>query len=225
MKNIYIDLDGTLIDSSAGIYEAYKISCKTYHLDPITENEFRTFIGPPIHSIISVLHPHIDDTILEKMVLCFREKYDLNLFNRYKWYEGVKEGILQSATKNNSCLHIVTNKPTRLAEKIISNSGLDGYFASIVGIDFLKESHNGIIFDSKAEAINCSLTRSGCNPKESVYIGDTIGDYRCSKVNGLEFIAILYGFYGWSHQELVGIKSLVSSTELGDYLAKILRQE
>ena len=69
--NLIFDLDGTIIDSSNGIYEAYKISIKNI-LQPIKKKYFTSKIGPPIQEIIKDLHPSINEKNIERVRKLFR---------------------------------------------------------------------------------------------------------------------------------------------------------
>ena len=69
--NLIFDLDGTLIDSSVGIYRAYEESMQKYQT-PLEKNYFNNYIGPPIQKIIKVLHPTLDDNTLMRIRNNFR---------------------------------------------------------------------------------------------------------------------------------------------------------
>ena len=45
-RDLFFDFDGTLADSSEGIYESFKVSCFKLNLEPIPINEFKKFIKP-----------------------------------------------------------------------------------------------------------------------------------------------------------------------------------
>ena len=51
-KDLFFDFDGTLADSSEGIYESFKNSCFKLNLEPVSINKFKKFIGPPISQIL-----------------------------------------------------------------------------------------------------------------------------------------------------------------------------
>ena len=48
IRNIIFDLDGTLLDTSKGIIESIKHTIHVMDLSALTEDELKSFIGPPL---------------------------------------------------------------------------------------------------------------------------------------------------------------------------------
>lgn len=51
-KVVIFDLDGTLADTSEGIYNSIRFAQKTMNLKEITLEQMRSHIGPPLYRII-----------------------------------------------------------------------------------------------------------------------------------------------------------------------------
>lgn len=47
-KHLFFDLDGTILDSSAGIYASIAYSLEKMGKEPLSPEVLRTFIGPPL---------------------------------------------------------------------------------------------------------------------------------------------------------------------------------
>ena len=75
-RNLFFDFDGTLADSSEGIYESFKNSCFELNLEPISIFEFKKFIGPPISKILNKIYPKLSSKKIFEFKSYFRSDYD-----------------------------------------------------------------------------------------------------------------------------------------------------
>ena len=87
IKNYIFDFDGTLADSSIGIYRAFKSSCVKNNLEPPDIKMFKKHIGPPIYKLIYLIYPDIKQYKKENFVKTFRNEYDNKFFKIVDWYE------------------------------------------------------------------------------------------------------------------------------------------
>tara|TARA_B100001248_G_scaffold222060_1_gene178430 strand:- start:276 stop:932 length:657 start_codon:yes stop_codon:yes gene_type:complete len=202
--NLIFDLDGTLIDSSTGIYRAYKESVKTYE-KPLEKTYFINYIGPPIQKIIKVLHPTLDDNTVMNIRNSFRELYDSQYFLEFNIYENIIYEI-QKLSKKNNCF-IVTNKPIKPTRTIINKLKLNERFLDVIGIDsFLSTGQD------KSSNILFLRNQYLLDTKNTFYIGDTYSDFLSAKKNNIEFIAFAKGYHRWSKNELEEIKYIYYDT-------------
>lgn len=187
MKNknhIFFDLDGTLIDSSIGIYEAYKQSLliSDFVKEPVSIKIFENRIGPPFEIMIKNLHPELDASNSLEVVKNFRKIYDSKLFLKYNLYNDIKY-CLKELRRQNFFLYVLTNKRD-LQAKIIVNKEFPNTFKDVygkVGEDFNK----GHILH------NFRMNNNDCN---IIFVGDTQGDFSASIDSGVDFIYASYGF-------------------------------
>tara|TARA_Y100001968_G_C19389252_1_gene734624 strand:- start:347 stop:1006 length:660 start_codon:yes stop_codon:yes gene_type:complete len=198
MQTIFLDFDGTLVDSSKGIYKAFKDSCEIYNIKTPEYNIFKTKIGPPIQSILESLYPNIDNETKKLIVQKFRYSYDNYNYSNLVWYKNVIETLKILRTSRKIQLIIVTNKPTKTTEKIVINKKLTNLFSFIIGIDY-KYLQNGDLFYNKTEALNFALDISAVHVDKAIYIGDTYSDKIAAESVGLKFIAAIYGYENWNN--------------------------
>ena len=146
MKNIILDLDGTLIDSSEGIYRAFKKAATKNDMPVPSIEIFRSYIGPPIDKIIDSIYKNNDELVKKNFCDDFREQYDNKYFKKVQWYENVVETLKTLKSKGYK-LYIVTNKPT--VPQIISSKMLPEHiFEYIIGIDYRTITGQGKRFNS-----------------------------------------------------------------------------
>ena len=199
MKNIIFDFDGTLFDSSKGIYEAYALSCDAVKVSCLPKVAFIKHIGPPIISIAEKLYPNLSQDQLVEFVHSFRFHYDKYLYLKSYPYQDVFEML----TYLHSCdafnvIGVVTNKPTILASRLLSNHNLSHFFDKIVGIDFLSTMHSSERFESKSDAILFFKSLFPGNDFPYIYIGDTFSDQNAAKSADCDFISVNYGYNNWT---------------------------
>ena len=171
--NLIFDMDGTLIDSSFGIYRAYKESIQTYQ-KPLDKNHFTNYIGPPIQKIIKFLHPTLDDNTVMTIRNNFRKLYDGQYFLEFKTYDSIVDKI-QKLSKKNNCF-VVTNKPIKPTRTIINKLKLNERFLDVIGIDsFLSTGQD------KSSNILFLRNQYLLDTKNTFYIGDTYSDFLSAK--------------------------------------------
>lgn len=206
---LYFDFDGTLADSSPGIYTSFQFACDKLNLQAPPFQAFKNSIGPPVQLLAQRFFPNLSELDLEAFRQIFRDDYDQHHFRYCEWYEGTKRTINLLAVLPGLTLAIVTNKPTHPTIELLKIAGLHDCFQLVVGIDYRIFVGARHVFATKAEAIR--LARSLLNQgDESVafYIGDTPSDREASDECGLHFIAATYGYHHWQDSELSTIKSI-----------------
>lgn len=219
--HLFLDFDGTLIDSSQGIYYSFAKACRAIGLIPPDFLEFRSLIGPPIEKISKTLFHTLDDETTEQLRQHFRADYDQERYRMFTWHERVEETLALLARDCKLPLSIVTNKPTQPTLDIIEEAGLRPFFQHVVGIDYPCKQSVGTTFPSKANAITFALELTDCHPSACFYVGDTPSDLEAAHKSQVTFIAATYGFYQWENDDLNGRASLTSFSGLPQLLVDL----
>lgn len=196
--HLLLDLDGTLINSSPGIYHSFSQACFSLGVQTPSFPTFCSFIGPPVQDIASRLYLDLDAVALENFRKIFREDYDSHSYRNFVWYPGVLDTLFSLASDQSLRISIVTNKPTSPSKELVKSAGMLPYFVDIVGIDYRVVHSTGAIFSSKAEALSFVLDSTSTHYSQSVYVGDTLGDRDACALTQVPFIAALYGFHQWA---------------------------
>lgn len=185
INNVLFDLDGTLLDTSAGILESVRYTAKKMGLGVLSDKQMYSFIGPPLkQSFIREYGCTEEDA--EMAVKIFREYYSNGAIFNSKPYDGISE-LCQMLKNHNYGLAVATNKPDGFAHKLIKNFGIDDYFDSIHGAD-----QNGKL--KKADLIALCLDDLRAVPDNCALVGDTDNDAAGAMDAGVHFIAVTYGF-------------------------------
>ncbi|EGN47644.1 hypothetical protein HMPREF0990_00776 [Lachnospiraceae bacterium 1_1_57FAA] len=89
-KTIFFDLDGTITDSAPGIMNSIKYALEKNHLPMLSEEQLRSFIGPPLRGQFCKVCGLADEESA-RMVEDYREYYrDKGIFGN-NVYDGVIE--------------------------------------------------------------------------------------------------------------------------------------
>lgn len=218
---LLLDFDGTLADTSSGIYWSFSTAAAHCCLKPPSLDEFRSAIGPPVRILFDKYYAYLGPDsadIQQSFISCFRSHYDQVGFLRLEWYKNV-ELLFSWLSSRYIDVAVVTNKPTEPTKTLLRTRGFDQNISAIVGIDAL--AHKGFpAFPSKADAIIYACQLIDCSVVNSLYVGDTLSDRTASEEAGVRFVAATYGFHPWSEIDLSEITHVTSVELLLDILEK-----
>lgn len=188
IKNILIDLDGTLTDPKVGI-----TTCARYGLakvgHPIADDvNIDWIIGPPLKaSLAKILNVALEDALAEQALLGYRERFSVTGLFENQVYEGVAQ-TLQILKNQGFQLFVATAKPTIYAKQILEHFHLAQYFKVIYGSELSGERTN------KGDLIAYILQQEQLKPSECMMVGDREYDILGARRNGIETIAVTYGY-------------------------------
>lgn len=221
MTNLIFDFDGTLFDSSEGIYQAYCDSCNFVKCLPVKKSSFTSHIGPPISTIIHKIHPQLDSKTISIFVSFFRNSYDNKYYLKSMPYGGVIEALRNVRASNTyTSISIVTNKPTLPTLNLLKDYQIINLFDFVIGIDYLAQMNQGINFSSKSHALRHLISIIEPKNIKSIYIGDTPSDGIAANESGCYFIPVKYGFYDWIQRPNQYNVFVESASDLKDVLDK-----
>lgn len=188
IKNILIDLDGTLTDPKVGITSSARYGLnKVGH--PIPDNEnIDWIIGPPLKaSLAKLLNVDVNDILAEQALLGYRERFAVTgLFENHLFVD-VPETLKQLQDKGYR-LFLATAKPEVYAKQILEHFNLLQYFEYPYGSELNGDRTN------KSDLIAYILEKEQLNPTECLMVGDREHDIFGARKNGIETIAVEYGY-------------------------------
>ena len=213
IKNILIDLDGTLTDPREGITTSARYGLnKMGH--PIADSEnIDWIIGPPLKaSLAKILNVSPEDDLAEQALLGYRERFAVTGLFENELFDDVKD-TLQHLHTQGYRLFLATAKPEIYAKRILEHFNLLQYFEYSYGSELSGERTN------KGDLIAYILEKEQLNPQECLMVGDREHDIFGARKNGIETIAVEYG-YG-SAQELDQAKPKARIQKFSDLLQVI----
>jgi phosphoglycolate phosphatase len=187
IKNILFDLDGTLTDPVEGITRCINYALERMSAPVPTRAELQTHIGPPLRSTFSSLMQTSDETLVERAVWLYRERFaDVGMFEN-EIYDGVPEMLAQLQALGKR-LFVATSKVQLYTGKILEHFNLSTCFEGVYGSEL-----NGK-FDNKADLIRHILAGESLRPDETLMVGDRKYDILGAKENLCAAAGVTYGY-------------------------------
>lgn len=185
-KNIIFDLDGTLIDSNAGIINSLNYALKAMGLAQKGHDELKQYIGPPLLDTFSEsfgLGPERGGEALIK----YREYYAQKGIREAALYPGVPE-MLAALSQGGRNIFLGTSKAVNYAEEILDNFAIKQYFTFVGGASMDGERRG------KEEVLRHVISENPGMNEDAVMVGDTTYDVDGAKAVGLSTAAALWGY-------------------------------
>ena len=182
---IIFDLDGTLLDTSEGIFNSVRYTEKRLNLPKLPTDKLREFVGPPPKEMYKRFYNISEEDACEAVRL-HREYGRTQAIYEAVPYPGA-ESVLKTLKKAGYKLFVATLKSQSLARDILKNFRILEYFDKVVGMD-PEETR------TKKDTLTLILNDFGNPAEKAVLVGDTIYDAVGAKDAGIDFIAVLYGF-------------------------------
>jgi phosphoglycolate phosphatase len=177
------DLDGTLTDPGVGIGAAAALALAGLGLEPLSPDQLRAFVGPPLQDSFAALG--LTPPQIEAAIASYRGYYGERGLFENEVYPGVPE-MLEQLRSEGYVLGVATSKPGPFAERIVEHFGLAGYFATVVGSGL-----DGSLRD-KRDVIEVCLETLG--PAPAVMVGDRHHDVIGATHHDLPCIGVTWGY-------------------------------
>lgn len=184
-KLVIFDLDGTLLDTSEGIFNSVRYAEEQMNLEKISNEMLRKFVGPPPQKMYSELYDLNSEKSAEA-VTYHREYGRTRAIYEATVYSGIEE-LLKKLKSNNCKIAVATLKSQDIAKTVLEHYSLSEYFDFIVGMN--KDETL-----TKSDTIVQVLEYTNVQREDAVMIGDSIYDMEGAKEAGVDFIGVTYGF-------------------------------
>ena len=192
MALILFDLDGTLIDSEAGIANSIQYALERLGAPSPPREELRAWIGPPLR-VTFPLALGDDLEAVERAVDYYRERFSTVGWREHAVYAGI-DAVIEALAGRGDRLAVVTTKPDLYAEKIVRSLPFGTLFERVYA------AQPGSRDSEKAAMIARALRDFSSVAEDAVMIGDRHFDIDGARANGVRAIGAGWGF--GSHEEL-----------------------
>lgn len=183
---VIFDLDGTLIDSLAGLTDSINAMRRQLGHVPLPFESVRSAIGKGARNLVSRCLPEGDDRVDQGLSL-FLDHNGGNLASGTTLYPGVVE-LLEALGGTGIPLALVSNKNTEHCKRILDLFGIARYFNAVLGGDAENECKPSPL------PLLAAAARSGADPETSLMIGDSCNDFEAAKRCGIRSIGCLFGY-------------------------------
>lgn len=184
---VLFDLDGTLVDSAADLFEAMRVVCAEAGVQAPAFAPFRAVVSKGARAMLAVAFPGDDAAAREARVPGFLAHYAAGLAAHSRPFEGV-EAVLAAIEAAGARWGIVTNKPYALAEPLVARLGWTARCAVLVGGDTLP------VKKPDPAPLRHACAACGVDAARAVYVGDDLRDVEAARAAGMRAVAALWGY-------------------------------
>lgn len=191
-RAVLFDLDGTLIDSAAGIAEAVNNTLQDFGHAREDEATVRTWIGDGARLLLQRALAHAgaglpEGEVFESAYARLMRHYADSLPLQARAYPGAGEGMrgLRDAGVR---VALCTNKPERFIVPLLEALGWKGMFDAIVGGDSLAEHK------PHPEPLLHIARGFGVEVRECLMVGDSRTDAEAANAAGMPLALVDYGY-------------------------------
>ena len=183
MSAIFLDLDGTLMDSQRGIESSLRHALRETGHAAIAETDLRWLLGPPFQESFAKLGITNVDAVLGE----YRRVYtDGGMFDATP-YDGVM-AMMDALSTAGHRLILMTAKPHSYARKITAHFGLTPFFDAEYGPE--TDGTRG----HKADLLAHALQETGVEAATSIMVGDRTHDIEAAERNQMASVAVSWGY-------------------------------
>jgi len=194
IRAVFIDLDGTLLDTIADLAAAANRVRADFGLAALSEARLAGFVGKGADVLVHRAMTDSPDGQLDNpRFTAARAAFDTHYTTENgRWarpYPGVMAGLerMRAAGLTLAC---ITNKPQSFTEPLLQAQALAGYFELTLGGDALPAKKPDPLPLTHAAA-HFGLPASQC-----VMIGDSVNDAQAARAAGMPVLLVPYGYNG-----------------------------
>lgn len=180
-KHIIFDIDGTMLDSAYADLTAlqrvlFELQDKKYPID-----ELHFALGIPGEVALKQLG--VNEVSVANQLW---NSYMQELLCTMKLFDGIRE-LLVKLKNRGIKLGIITSKNKKEFHNDFTPFGIDTYFDTVITVE------DSIAPKPSSEPMLAYLNKTGVNPQEALYIGDTLYDRECAANAGVNFGLAVWG--------------------------------
>ena len=199
-KGVFFDLDGTLMDTSEGVFAGGRYAMEKVGLEIPYVPNWNVFIGPPLGDCFRITFGIRDEEKIEQLCEAYHDFYMREGQFLAKFYPGMVD-VLRTLKERGHILGIASMKNEDLVQAMCRHFGVDEYFSVQLGIDL-----TGTM--TKADLLKKGFSMMGLKAKDCVLIGDTKTDVRGADEAGCECIKVNWGFgFGADEKDAISTTS------------------
>jgi phosphoglycolate phosphatase len=188
MDLLVFDLDGTLIDSRLDLANAVNATRTHMGMEVLSHVRVYSYVGNGAPVLIRrALGDQATEAEVQEALEYFLEYYRDHDLDYTTLYPGVKESLdrLRDAGKQ---MAVLTNKPLRMSQRIVSGLGVAAHFLKVYGgnsFEFKKPDPIGI---------RTLIDVTGIAAARTIMVGDSSVDVHTARNAGVACCGVTYGF-------------------------------
>ena len=191
-KLVLFDLDGTLLDSLPDLYSASLSMADVLNINAPSLTHVEQWVGNGVAVLVQRIlanqfQPSSVDPRFDHALQLYMDAYH-QLGNRQSHLYGGVEALLSELHQKGISQGVVTNKPNRFTEPLLSQFGILHYFDLVYsGDSFTEKKPHPMPLLMAAQQIGVSL-------EECLMVGDSSNDINAAKACGMPCLGVRGGY-------------------------------
>ena len=208
MRLIVFDLDGTLLNSLEDLADSanWVLEQHGFPIHPV--DAYRYFVGDGVRKLIERILPQEERTEarIEQCRQEFVAYYKVHMEDKTSVYEGITE-LLAELKNRGLKIAVATNKVHVAVAPLMAKYFPNIRFDSMIG------QHEGIPVKPAPQIMYDILKETGCQPSDTLHIGDTATDMQLAQNAGVTPVGVLWGYRPLEELQEAGAKFIISRPE------------
>jgi pyrophosphatase PpaX len=184
IKAVLFDIDGTLLDTTEFIYQAFEHTIKKFGLPNTSRETLSKLIGKPLEDCYAAIISSDETTHLVEAHRLYQEK---NLHLSIPFPDTVT--TLQHLKEQHIQLVAISTRSKRTSLATLELAGIVSFFDLVISREDISKQK------PDPEGIQKALKFLMLKPKEAMMVGDTDVDVNAGKNAGVQTIGATYGFH------------------------------
>jgi phosphoglycolate phosphatase len=199
---VLFDLDGTLVDSTPGIWASVRFAATELGLPEPMPEQLRDMVGPPLQEGFALVLgvPAAD---VPRAVTAYRAHYSAGALLEVTVHVGVPQ-LLAALREDGATLAVATSKPEPFAVRVLQHTGLLPAFASVHGATL-----DGAV--RHKEQVVAAALAAHPDGRKPVLVGDRAHDVLGARAHGLPCIGAGWGPAGDGELETAGAAAVAGT--------------
>lgn len=186
LPTILFDLDGTLLDSIQLILESARYAFAKLGRECPPDSEWLTGVGIPLAAAFNRYAR--DPADCAALIAAYREYQIPNHDRLIRGYGSVRE-VVERLHRRGHDLGVATSKSEWLAMRGLARIGIARFMDTVVGCD-VSTRHK-----PDPEPVHIALKRLACEPRDAIFVGDSVHDILAGNAAGVRTVAVLWGAF------------------------------
>lgn len=208
MRLIVFDLDGTLLNSLEDLADSanWVLEQHGFPIHPV--DDYRYFVGDGVRKLIERILPQEERTEarIEQCRQEFVAYYKVHMEDKTSVYEGITE-LLTELKNRGLKIAVATNKVHVAVAPLMAKYFPNIRFDSMIG------QREGIPVKPAPQIMYDILKETGCQPSDTLHIGDTATDMQLAQNAGVTPVGVLWGYRPLEELQEAGAKFIISRPE------------
>jgi phosphoglycolate phosphatase len=188
VRALIFDLDGTLIDSERDLVDATNAMLRELSRPELPPATISSYIGHGAAKLCaSALGPGATAEQQAEGLQIFLRHYEAHKLDYTRAYPGVPDA-LESFSKANIPMAVLTNKPTQISVQILEGLGIARYFSVVYGGDSFAAKK------PDPAGVHKILEQFKVAPAGTLFIGDSEVDVQTARNAGTIVVIVNHGF-------------------------------